>query len=104
MTAQTLAVQSSGTVHITSQPICWKGTTACSSGNSRFGWYAALPSTQEQVIYNPLLVGSAFSVNTIIPAANSLLSCTTSLDSGYSYAIALGTGAVAPASTGMTSF
>jgi type IV pilus assembly protein PilY1 len=104
MTAQTLTVMSGGTVDISSQPICWQGTTACSTGDTSFGWYAALPSTQEQVIYNPLLVGSAFSVNTIIPAVNSLLSCSTSLDSGYSYAIALGTGTVAPASTGSTSF
>jgi len=104
MTAQTLSVQTGGTVDLSSQTICWKGSTACTSGNTRFGWYAALPSTQEQVIYNPLLVGSAFSVNTIIPASNSLLSCSTSLDSGYSYAITLGTGTVAPASTGMTSF
>jgi type IV pilus assembly protein PilY1 len=104
MTAQTLTVQSGGTVDLASQPICWQGTTACTSGDTSFGWYAALPSTKEQVIYNPLLVGSAFSVNTIVPATNSLLSCSTSLDSGYSYAIALGTGAIAPASTGSTSF
>jgi type IV pilus assembly protein PilY1 len=104
MTAQTLTVMSGGTVDLSSQTICWKSMAACSSGNTSFGWYAALPSTQEQVIYNPLLVGSAFSVNTIIPASNSLLSCSTSLDAGYSYAISLGTGAIAPASTGMTSF
>jgi type IV pilus assembly protein PilY1 len=105
LTAQTLAIQSTGIVDLTSHTICWQGgSAACTSGNTSFGWYAALPGTKEQVIYNPLLVGSAFSVNTIVPAANSLLSCTTSLDSGYTYAIALGTGAVAPASSGSTSF
>jgi len=104
LTAQTLTLQSSGGVDLTSQPVCWQGTTACSSGNTSFGWYAALPGTNEQVIYNPVLVGSAFSVNTIVPAANSLLDCTTTVDSGYSYAIALGSGSVAPASTGSVSY
>src|SRR5579859_1673617 len=104
MTAQTLTVHTGGAVDLSSQTICWMGTTACTDGNTSFGWYAALPGAQEQVIYNPLLVGSAFSVNSIIPAASSLLSCSTSLDSGYSYAIALGTGTVAPASSGSTSF
>ncbi len=105
MTAQTLALNSTtGIVDLTSQAVCWKGTTACTSGDTSFGWYAALPSTQEQVIYNPLLVGAAFSVNSIVPAANSLLSCTTSLDTGYSYAIDLGSGAVASASSGSVSY
>jgi type IV pilus assembly protein PilY1 len=102
MTAQTLTLQSTGIVDVTSQTICWKSTTACTSGDTSFGWYAALPGTNEQVIYNPLLVGSAFSVNTIIPASNSLIQCTTSLDSGYTYAIALNTGGVAPAAAGDT--
>jgi type IV pilus assembly protein PilY1 len=99
MTAQTLTLQSTGIVDVTSQTICWKGTTVCGTNNS-FGWYAALPGTNEQVIYNPLLVGSAFSVNTIVPASNSLIQCTTALDSGYTYAIALNTGGVAPAGSG----
>jgi len=105
MTSQSLAASSTtGIVDLTSQTICWKGTTTCGSGNTSFGWYANLPGTNEQVIYNPQLVGSAFSVNSIIPAANSLIQCTTALDSGYTYAIGLGTGAVAPPSAGNTSF
>jgi type IV pilus assembly protein PilY1 len=100
MTAQTLTLQSTGIVDVTSQTICWKSTTACTTGNSSFGWYAALPGINEQVIYNPLLVGSAFSVNTIVPASNSLIQCTTALDSGYTYAIALNTGGVAPVASG----
>jgi type IV pilus assembly protein PilY1 len=104
LTAQTLAIQSTGTVDLTSQTICWQGSTACASGNTSFGWYAALPGTQEQIIYNPLLVGTALSVNSIIPASNSLLSCSTSLDSGYTYAITLASGTVAQPATGNTSF
>jgi type IV pilus assembly protein PilY1 len=112
MTSQSLAIQSTGIVDLTSQTICWKGTTTCGTGNTSFGWYAGLPATSgtsptinyEQVIYNPQLVGSAFSVNSIIPASNSLIQCTTNLDAGYTYAIALGTGAVAPAASGNPSF
>jgi len=105
MTSQTMAASSTtGIVDLTSQTICWKGTTTCGSANTSFGWYANLAGTNEQVIYNPQLVGSAFSVNSIIPASNSLIQCTTALDTGYTYAIGLGTGAVAPASAGNTSF
>lgn len=107
LTTQSLAVVGSGNVDLTSTAICWKSSTVCGStaaSNTKFGWYMALPGTQEQVIYNPQLVGAAFLVNSIIPANSSLLSCTTGLDSGYTYAISLATGGVAPASAGATSF
>ena len=103
LTAQTLTL-TSGNVDLTASTICWKGSTACGSGNNKFGWSAALPGTQEQVIYNPQLVGAAFTVNSIIPASSSLLSCTTNLDSGFSYAIDLGTGGLAQAAAGSTNF
>jgi len=103
LTQQTLALQSTGIVDLTAQTICWKGTAACSSGDTSFGWYAAMPSTGEQVIYNPQLVGGAFNVNTIVPAANSLLSCTTLSDTGYTYLIQLATGGVATPATGNVS-
>jgi type IV pilus assembly protein PilY1 len=104
LTSQGLAVQTSGNVDLTSHTICWQGQTVCSTGNTSFGWSAALPGTSEQIIYNPLLVGGAFLVNSIIPAANTVLSCSTTLDSGYTYAISLASGGVAPATAGATSF
>jgi type IV pilus assembly protein PilY1 len=107
LTGQTLARGSSGNIDLTSTTICWRGSTTCGASpslNNSFGWSAALPGTNEQIIYNPQLVGAAFTVNSIIPASSSLLSCTTSLDSGFSYAIELGTGGIAPASSGSTSF
>lgn len=92
LTAQVLTENSTySTVDITTSTICWTGTTACST-DAMFGWYAALPGTSEQVIYNPELVGTAFVVNSVIPAVNSVLSCSTALNSGYTYAIALATG------------
>jgi type IV pilus assembly protein PilY1 len=100
---QILTLQSTGIVDVSSQTICWAGSSACGSGNSSFGWYAQLPGSYEQVIYNPQLVGGAFNVNSIVPAANSLLSCTTSSDTGYTYLIQLATGGVATAASGHAS-
>jgi type IV pilus assembly protein PilY1 len=102
VTTQALAVQSSGLVDLTASTICWKSTTTCSGTNASFGWDAALPSTSEQVVFNPQLVGGAFNVNSTVPASNSLLSCTTSNDTGYTYLIQLATGGVASAATGNT--
>jgi type IV pilus assembly protein PilY1 len=99
LTTQTLTVNAaSSTVDISSMPVCWAGGTACSV-NKSFGWTAVLPGGQEQIIYNPQLVGTAFVVNSIIPAINSPLSCTSGLSTGYTYAIALDTGSVATTST-----
>jgi type IV pilus assembly protein PilY1 len=103
LTQQTLTLQATGIVDITSQTICWAGAALCASGNTSFGWYAQLPGSNEQVIYNPQLVGGAFNVNSIIPAANSLLSCTTPSDAGYTYLIQLATGGVATPASGHTS-
>jgi Tfp pilus tip-associated adhesin PilY1 len=103
LTLQSLTLQSTGIVDISSTAICWKGTAACSGSNNSFGWYAALPSTNEQVIFNPQLVGGAFNVNTIIPAVNLLTNCTTAADTGYTYLIQLATGGVATAATGNVS-
>ena len=105
LTQQNLAVSttSAGIIDLTSHTICWTGTAACTSGDTSFGWYATLPATNEQVIFNPQLVGGAFNVNSIIPATNSLLSCTTASDTGYTYLIQLATGGVATPATGHVS-
>jgi hypothetical protein len=98
LTAQTLTTNTvAGTVDITPSTICWAGTTTCASNNKSFGWSAALPGSQEQIIYNPELIGSTLVVNSVIPANNSVLSCTTNLNTGYTYAFALATGGVSTA-------
>jgi type IV pilus assembly protein PilY1 len=97
LTAQSLAANTSaGTVDITSSTICWAASSTCSSGNTKFGWSAALPGASEQIIYNPELVGTAFFVNSVIPVTNTVLACTTGLNTGYTYAIALTTGTALP--------
>lgn len=94
LTAQTLTdVSTTNTVDITSSTICWSGTTTCSGNNKSFGWRASLPGSSEQIIYNPQLIGTAFNVNSVIPANTSPLSCSSGLNTGYSYAITLVSGA-----------
>jgi len=93
--AQTLSPPSaSGTVDGTNVAICWEGTTSCTGPNVQFGWYANLPSASEQVIFNPVFFQGAFLVNSIVPANNSPTSCSSTLDSGFTYALSVTNGGV----------
>jgi type IV pilus assembly protein PilY1 len=76
-------------------PICWAGTPTC-AGNPQFGWKVAMFGNLEQVVYNPQLVKGVFTVNSIVPANNQPNSCVTNNDQGYTYAIAVLTGAAVP--------
>jgi type IV pilus assembly protein PilY1 len=89
---QTFTVNGAGNRDITANAVvCWKGSTACATptDNTKFGWYADLPGSGEQIVFNPQLLGSAFVVNSVVPASNSILSCTTNTDTGYTYAISV---------------
>jgi type IV pilus assembly protein PilY1 len=89
---QTLTPVTGGSLDITSNAVCWSGSTTCTSGNNEFGWMVALPGTQEQIVYNPLIYQNAFIVNTTVPAINSPSSCTINHDTGNTIAISLATG------------
>src|SRR6185437_3345953 len=69
------------------QTVCWQGTNACASGDNQFGWYADLPGSSEQVVFNPELLSGAFLVNSTVPPNNSVLSCKTTTETGYTYAV-----------------
>jgi type IV pilus assembly protein PilY1 len=98
---------------VTSNTICWPGMTGCSG--AQFGWYLPLtygnanstdvnlpttpltttsgnPAVYEQVIYNPVLDGDTFIVNTTIPSASSLTNCFSATAGGYTMAINPATG------------
>ncbi len=84
---------------VSTNKVCWQGSSVCSTGNNKYGWTLVLPSTTsgsttnyEQVIYNPTLAYGMFVVNTTIPAVTQILSCTTTQASGYTMAVAIGTG------------
>jgi type IV pilus assembly protein PilY1 len=96
---------------VTSNTVCWAGTTGCTTGG-QYGWYLPLtygfanpndvdmplsgsstnPSVYEQVIYNPILVGDTFIVNTVIPSAASLINCFSVSAGGFTMAIDPGSG------------
>ena len=85
-----------------SSTVCWMGSsTTCTGSAGQFGWYMDLPGTQgtgsqEQIIYNPQVLGTAFQVNSIVPASNSSASCTINTDKGFSYAVSVLSGQIIP--------
>jgi len=81
-----------------SNPICWAGSTTCSGSgtNVDFGWEIALPGTNEQVVFSPVLYQNSFVVNTTIPANNSPTSCLVSTDGGNTIAVSVASGGVVP--------
>jgi type IV pilus assembly protein PilY1 len=89
---QAITVAGSGNRDGSSTPICWKSPAVCGSGNDKFGWYIDLPGGNEQIVYNPLLFQGAFIVDSTVPATNGALSCTQSLDTGYTYIVKVDSG------------
>jgi type IV pilus assembly protein PilY1 len=84
---------------VSSNTVCWKGSTTCNSGNTQYGFYLDLPGTNEQVVYNAALYqGAVFVVNTTIPAINTPLNCQTALDTGWTMSISSSTGGALGAS------
>ncbi|MGO9446744.1 MAG: pilus assembly protein, partial [Thiobacillaceae bacterium] len=74
---------------VSSAAVCWKGTTICPAPavDNMYGWYLDLPSTGEEVIYNPLFALGTFMVNTFIPSSVSDLTCSTQTSSGFTMAL-----------------
>ncbi|MEJ8826853.1 PilC/PilY family type IV pilus protein [Variovorax humicola] len=87
----------SGARTVTRNTICWTGSTACTT-NNKFGWSVALPGTNEQIIFNPIISDGLFLVNTTLPAVNQALSCDQQPASGFTMAIDPATGAPPPSS------
>ena len=82
----------SGYRTVSASKICWSGSTGCTSGNTKFGWKLPLPSSNEQVIYNPLVAYGMFIVNTTIPGAAQALTCDTQPPSGFTMAVTVAGG------------
>ena len=85
---------STGVVDGTNVAVCWQGTATCGPTSNQFGWYANLPGTSEQIIFNPVFFHGGFIVNSTIPANNVATSCTSNLDTGFTYALAVANGGV----------
>jgi Tfp pilus tip-associated adhesin PilY1 len=86
LSAQTIS--ESGTLETdTMNSVCWYGSTACGTGNTTFGWKIALPGAGEQVIYNPTISQGNLQINTTIPSASTVFSCTVQLPTGWTMMI-----------------
>jgi len=77
---------------VSTNQVCWQASTDCASGNTNFGWTLPLPSSLEQIIYNPVLQQGVFLVNTTIPANNTPLNCSPNANLGWTLAINPGSG------------
>jgi len=87
LTQQLVSLGASGDIDMnTTATVCWAGSGGCTT-NNKYGWYINLPSTQEQVVFNPGLVAQAFTVNTIVPAVNTPTSCSNNSDTGFTYVV-----------------
>ena len=90
-----------GVVEGTNVTVCWQGSTACTSGNNKFGWYASLvggvttpAGLEEQVIFNPVYFQGAILVDSTVPADNVPTSCSSNLDSGFTYVLSVANGGI----------
>ncbi len=72
---------------VSTNPLCWQGSTVCASGNNQMGWVMNLPGTKEQVIYNPKLIDDTFTVNTLIPQTTTPLTCGNTPATGFTMSI-----------------
>jgi type IV pilus assembly protein PilY1 len=77
---------------MSSNVVCWSGSTACQSGNTMFGWKLNWPTSTEQVVFNPTVQMGMVLLNTIVPATQQILTCSSTPPSGYTMAVSAGTG------------
>jgi type IV pilus assembly protein PilY1 len=82
------------------QPVCWvvpeplDASSLCPTPGTQFGWSMALPGTNEQIIFNPVLSPDGeLVINTYIPVQDTPLSCTAATaGTGFSMAVQPDTG------------
>lgn len=98
--AQTLTVNAStGNLDITSNPVCYAGSTTCAGGaskNTQFGFEVRLTGLNEQILFSPLLFRKGLFVNTTVPAVNSPTDCNINHDTGNTLGVSFDTGAAIP--------
>jgi type IV pilus assembly protein PilY1 len=87
---------------VSTNPVCWSGSSACGTGNTMLGWALSLPSTGEQTIFDPVQIEDSFVVNTVIPKTEQPLTCDVVQASGFTMAIDVsnGSGDLAPLTDG----
>jgi type IV pilus assembly protein PilY1 len=96
LATSTVATQTATSRTAAQATVCWNGSTACTSGNTQYGWKFDLPDSGEQVIYNPVFSGGEMLLNTIIPPQNSVGQCILSLPTGWTMAFNMASGGGQP--------
>ncbi|MGH8294045.1 MAG: pilus assembly protein [Steroidobacteraceae bacterium] len=93
LTAQVVKGTPTGVLDDSSNPVCWADSASCSA-NPQYGWYIALPGTNEQVIFNSLVYQGTLYVNTTVPPVNAVGACTLNTETGDTIAVSAVTGGV----------
>lgn len=72
----------------TGTQVCWQGSSTCtpSTKNTQYGWLFDFPDSQEQVIYNPVIIGGAVVVSSAEPPVISAQQCSVGLQQGWTMA------------------
>ncbi|WP_266169536.1 pilus assembly protein [Dyella subtropica] len=72
----------------TANQVCWSGSSTCtpSTNNTQYGWYFDFPDSQEQVVYNPVMVDGTVVVSSAEPPVVSALQCNPGLQTGWTMA------------------
>jgi type IV pilus assembly protein PilY1 len=87
LSVNTLATSSSASQReLAENTVCWSGSTACALNNVQYGWRFDMPTTGEQLIYNPIFTDGVLVLNTTIPPSNTVGQCTPALPSGWTMA------------------
>jgi type IV pilus assembly protein PilY1 len=106
LTAQTFTVNttntaSAGIVEGTNVTVCWQGSTTCTTGNNKFGWYVNFvggvttpAGLQEQAIFSPVYFQGSILVDSTVPADNIPTSCASNLDTGFTYVLNVTNGGI----------
>jgi type IV pilus assembly protein PilY1 len=83
-------------------PINWMQCDTASCNGGKFGWYADLTGTNEQIVSTPTPYQQGLAMNSTIPVNNAILSCSSNTDTGVTYLISPITGGTftSPASPG----
>ncbi len=97
---QTQTITESGTTRTaTNVAMCWVGMSSCAGTTTSpvtvsdaMGWVMSLPTSTEQVIYNPLISSGVYFVNTTIPATATTLTCSSTDVSGWTMGLSLANG------------
>jgi type IV pilus assembly protein PilY1 len=98
LASQSATTDGAGNRTVTTNLVCWQGSSDCPTTNTQLGWYLNLSSntvggttSYEQIIYNPVFAYNEFIVNTTLPVGNSI-TCDAATVSGFTMAISPASG------------